>query len=95
MNESSIERYLTKEIKRLGGLSYKFVSPGNTGVPDRIYILDGRVYFVELKREQGVLSMIQRVQLNRLKANGADVRVVRGIEEAKKFIKEVEGEWNL
>ena len=35
MRESSIESYLVRKVKEHGGLCYKFVSPGNPGVPDR------------------------------------------------------------
>lgn len=41
MRETNIERSLTKEAKRLGGLALKFVSPGAAGVPDRLVILPG------------------------------------------------------
>ena len=52
--ERDIERALVGMVKRHGGLCYKFVSPGNPGVPDRIVLLPGgRVIFVETKRPRG------------------------------------------
>lgn len=53
MLESEIESKLTKKIKQLdnGIKCLKFVSPGFTGVPDRIILLPGaNVIFVELKQ---------------------------------------------
>ena len=51
MLEKEIERGLVASIKALGGLCLKFVTPGFTGVPDRIILLPGgRVAFVELKQ---------------------------------------------
>lgn len=53
MLESEIENALRKRIKALkNGVQYrKFVSPGYTGVPDRIILLPGaHVIFVELKK---------------------------------------------
>lgn len=48
--EAQVERYLKKEIEKLGGYCWKFVSPGAAGVPDRIILLPGgRVVFAELK----------------------------------------------
>lgn len=38
MKESYIESYLVRKVKEHGGLCYKFVSPGNPGVPDRLII---------------------------------------------------------
>ncbi|SCL87964.1 VRR-NUC domain-containing protein [Sporanaerobacter sp. PP17-6a] len=50
MKEKEIETYLRNEIKKLGGKAYKFVSPGNNGVPDRLICLPGgQVVFVETK----------------------------------------------
>ena len=50
MKESEIEKILVREVKKLGGRAYKFVSPGNDGVPDRIVIFPNhQPIFVELK----------------------------------------------
>ncbi|MGE7129175.1 VRR-NUC domain-containing protein [Lysinibacillus xylanilyticus] len=68
MRESQIENYLKREIEKLGGLCYKFVSPGNKGVPDRLIILpNGQVIFAELKNETGKLSPIQVKTIETLK----------------------------
>jgi hypothetical protein len=49
MKEKEIEAYFVRRVKEAGGLQRKFVSPGHRGVPDRIVVHRGRVYFVELK----------------------------------------------
>ncbi len=73
------------------GLCYKFVSPGNPGVPDRIVLTpDGRIYFIELKTETGKLSNLQRAQITRLKDLGQDVRVLYGLEDVKEFLEEMQ-----
>jgi len=89
--EKAIEKYLVKEVKRIGGISYKFESPGNNGVPDRLVILPkGRVYFIELKRpKNSKTASLQHFQHERLKDLGADVRIVRSIDAVDDFIKEV------
>ena len=33
--ENKIEKWLNEQVRKLGGKSYKFTSPGNPGVPDR------------------------------------------------------------
>lgn len=51
MLESSVEAAVCRIVKGLGGVCWKWVSPGRVGVPDRICILPGPVIiFVELKR---------------------------------------------
>lgn len=88
--ESEIERRLGREIKRLGGLYYKFISPNLPGVPDRIVIMPGgRVIFVELKAETGRLANIQKWVISEMQARGADVRVIKGWPEAQAFLAEL------
>ena len=51
MLEREIEHKLIKPVRELGGLCLKFVTPGFTGVPDRIILLPGGVIrFVETKQ---------------------------------------------
>lgn len=42
-SEKTTEKYLRDEVRKIGGRAYKFVSPGNTGVPDRLVCLPGGV----------------------------------------------------
>ena len=92
MLEKDIERILTDGVKEQGGRTYKWVSPGNAGVPDRIVALPGRPpVLIELKTESGTLTALQKVQIRRLKALGLDVRVLHGPGEVKEFLKECRG----
>ena len=81
MNEHRLEEILIREVSKIGGRAYKWVSPGNSGVPDRIvFFPDGRVFFVELKTESGRLSAQQKIQINRLVNLGQRAVVIRGID---------------
>lgn len=85
MREQVIEAYLRDKVKSAGGLAYKFVSPGNSGVPDRIVIMPGgRIIFVELKAPGNKPTVLQLNQHGRLRALGCDVRVIdskQGVDE--------------
>lgn len=71
MKESTIEGYLRDEVKRVGGRAYKFVSPGNNGVPDRLVCLPGgRVAFVETKAPGRKSTELQKAQQRRLRELG-------------------------
>lgn len=90
MKEAAIEAKLVRMVRERGGLCYKFVSPNQPGVPDRIIITPtGRVVFVELKTEIGRLAKIQKWQIGEMQKRNADVRVVRGLEEVKALVEEV------
>ena len=50
MREKTIEKKLSDEVKKRGGLAPKFTSPGLDGMPDRIVLMPGgRMAFVEVK----------------------------------------------
>lgn len=90
MSEKEIEKILRDEVRKLGGRSYKWVSPGNDGVPDRIVIFPGRPpVFVELKTERGHMSALQRLQGRRLQELGQDVRTVYGIDGLSQFFQDM------
>ena len=92
MREADIEKKLVNGIRKLSGRAYKWVSPGNDGVPDRIVILPGlRPIFVELKAEKGRLTALQKVQIDRLRGMEQDVRVLYGEMEVRGFLTECEG----
>ena len=93
MIETQIERHLVEGVKKLGGLCYKFVSPGTQGVPDRIIITaQGKVIFTELKTDRGVLSAIQKYIIGQMLKRHADVRVLYGLKQVKALLAEIEAE---
>lgn len=76
MREKAVEEYLRKRVRAAGGLAYKFTSPGNAGVPDRIVMLPGgMVVFIELKAPGKKPSPLQEVQHMRIVNTGCRVYV--------------------
>lgn len=60
MTEKQVENRLLKGIRAMGGECFKWVSPGNNGVPDRIIMLTGKSWYVELKKPKG--GKVSKVQ---------------------------------
>lgn len=90
MKESVIEARLVRLVRSRGGLCFKFVSPGNPGVPDRIVITpEGRTVYVELKTEVGRLAAIQKWQHEEMRKRGAEVRTLKGLDQVLAFVEEV------
>lgn len=90
MRERNIETYLRDKVKKAGGIAYKWVSPGNSGVPDRIVIMPGgRAVLVELKSPGKKPTALQYAQQERLRALGCDVRVIDSREGVDDLIKEL------
>lgn len=89
MKESEIEKILVREVKKLGGIAYKWVSPGNDGVPDRIVVFpDRKPVFAELKTDKGRLTALQEVQIGRLKKLGQEVAVIYGLDGLSQFFQD-------
>lgn len=86
MKESNIEKYFKDEMKRIGGISRKFTSPGRRDVPDQIGILNGFVFFVELKAHAGP-TVAQKREHKRLRDHGATVYVASSFYEVNLLIK--------
>jgi len=77
MLERDIEQYLVKQAKAAGGKAYKWVSPGNNGVPDRIVTLPGgRIAFAELKAPGKKPTALQVNQQRYLANQGFPVFVI-------------------
>ena len=93
MLEKDIEKKFKEALEAKGCLVYKFTSPNCRGVPDRIVITDaGKVLFVELKTEKGILSKLQQIQIEKLQAFGQKVFVLYGLPEVEAFVKKIGGD---
>lgn len=89
MREKDIEAHLIKQIKRLGGLCYKFVSPGQAGVPDRIIFYKGKTILVELKVPGAKPRPNQVMQINRIKSQAIPCLVLDSKEKVDWFIERI------
>lgn len=86
-SEKQIEQRLIDGVKELGGTTFKFISPGAAGVPDRIVILPGgTVHFVELKAEGGIPTKLQKRMLIKLGRLGVPALVLTGAAEVKRYL---------
>ena len=87
MLEKDIEAYLVKRVKSVGGRAYKFVSPSNRGVSDRIVCLpDGTTHFIELKRPGGKVSPLQDMFAREMASLNQSYDILWSKEEVDKWI---------
>lgn len=90
MNEKIIEKKLVSEVKDMGGLCPKFVSPGLDGVPDRIVMFPkGRIAFVETKAPGKMLRPNQIRQKQKLESLGFKVFLIDSFEKIGEMIDEI------
>ena len=77
MLEKEIEKKLVKEVKNMGGIAAKFVSPGFDGVPDRLVLLpEGKMAFIELKAKGKKLRPLQKRRIKQFQALGFSCYVI-------------------
>lgn len=80
LRESAIETKVCEIAKRNGWLTFKFVSPAHRGVPDRIFIREGRIVFIEFKAPGKQPTKLQAHTINKLREAGCEVWVCDSVE---------------
>jgi hypothetical protein len=81
MRESKIESAVCKYASDKGWLTFKFTSPGGKGVPDRIFMNRGLVFFVEFKAPGKKPSPLQENVLNKIRSCKIPVYVIDSIQQ--------------
>ena len=77
MLEKQIEAKVCDYAKERGLLVYKFTSPARMAVPDRMFVRpDGKIFFIEFKREGQKPTPAQDREHERLRGHGVQVFVV-------------------
>ncbi len=90
MLEKNIESQICEYAVRLGVASYKFTSPGNNGVPDRIFVFQGgRVAFMEIKRPGQKPTTLQLAEISKLRKRGCLVAWFDNGEDACRWLCEI------
>lgn len=74
--EKEVEKKWCDAAKRHRWITYKFSSPGNSSVPDRMFVRDGFVFFIEFKRPGKTATDNQAEEHVRLRAAGFTVWVI-------------------
>ena len=90
MREKQIENQLVSQVKKIGGIAPKFVSPGFAGMPDRLVLIpDGLIAFVELKAPGKKPRPLQLARHRLLRLLGFRVYVIDGAEQIGGMLDEI------
>ena len=74
--EKDVEGKWCKAARRHGWIAYKFSSPGNSSVPDRMFVRNKVVFFIEFKRPGNEATPNQIEEHKRLRDEGFVVWVI-------------------
>jgi hypothetical protein len=88
--EKAIEQKLRMAAKGMGGIALKFVSPGMSGVPDRLILLPGkRLAFVEVKAPGETLRPLQVKRKRQLEGLGFSVYCIDNADQIGGVLDEI------
>ena len=90
MREKQIENQLVSQVKKIGGIAPKLVSPGFDGMPDRLVLIpDGHIAFVELKAPGKKPRPLQLARHRLLRSLGFRVYVIDSVEQIGGMLDEI------
>lgn len=85
--EAKLEAKFCRTVKHYGGIAFKFVSPGYSGVTDRLVLVPGGVVvFVEIKVIGGTMSALQLAFERLVVGKRAEYFVIWCEKDIEKFI---------
>ena len=86
MQEHHIEQALKTAVETSGGLCWKLVSPGTTGVPDRLCLKNGRAVFVEVKAPGKQPRPIQTRRIQQLRDHRFTVLILDSMDQIEEVL---------
>ena len=87
--ENVIEDHFTNKGKELGFKTYKFKSPGQSGVPDQLLLAKGRTIYVELKATGEKPRRLQKEVIKDIRKQGNIVFVLDSIKDVDELYNRV------
>lgn len=91
VKERDVEHTLVTETKKRGGIAPKFVSPGLSGMPDRLVLLpEAKMGFVELKAPGKKPRVLQEKRHRDLRNLGYRVYVLDRAEKVKEVLDDIQ-----
>ena len=75
MTEQQIQTKIKKKLQAQGYFVTKLIKTSTNGIPDLLAIKDGQATFIEVKRQNGILSPLQELRISEIKKYGCIVKV--------------------
>lgn len=91
-NPDPLEKYIEKAVctyaKSLNILAYKFTSPSQRSVPDRLFMMPGGrgCFFLEFKRLGKEPTAAQEVEIAKIRRQGIYVGVADSVDAGKRMV---------
>lgn len=89
MEESKIQSYLIRELKKKGWFVRKIARTNSPGDPDIFTYKDGCVVWIETKKSGRIADPLQEYKRKEIVSYGMESIVIAGIEEAYNYISSI------
>ena len=79
MTEQQIQSKKIKDLESQGYYVIKLVKTNKNGIPDLLVLpKNSDAFFIEVKKEGGVLSKLQEYRINELNKHGLKTQILKG-----------------
>jgi hypothetical protein len=79
MTEQQVQSKKIKELESQGYYVIKLVKTNKNGIPDLLVLpKNSDAFFIEVKKEGGVLSKLQEYRINELNKHGLKTEILKG-----------------
>ena len=79
MTEQQIQSKKIKELEGKGYYVIKLIKTNKNGIPDLLVLpKNSDAFFIEVKKESGVLSKLQEYRINELNKHGLKTEILKG-----------------
>ena len=79
MTEQQIQSKKIKELESQGYYVIKLMKTNKNGIPDLLVLpKNSDAFFIEVKKEDGVLSKLQEYRINELNKHGLKTEILKG-----------------
>jgi len=83
MTEQQIQSKIIKELEGQGYYVIKLIKTNKNGIPDLLVLpKNSDAFFIEVKKEKGVVSTLQEYRIKELDTHGIKTKIVKGYEKS-------------
>ena len=87
IRENQVERHFKREVERHGAVVWKFVSPNQSGVPDRVVLMPtGEAVFAEIKAPGKKPRPLQQAVFQKMERMNFHVWVIDSYAAVSEFV---------
>ena len=85
MRDSELQKLIKDRLIKNGWSVIKLIQTNMNGIPDLMCIRKGKVIFLEVKTEKGIVAPLQQKRIDELNKHEVFAKVVRAVEDVDIF----------